>query len=168
MFIKQKLGKLENFRIGSRTIDLLPLQWYESNKKLLHRKTLEGREVVMKYLHESPELSQDDVVYEDESCLIVVDIQPCSCIVLHPRNMYEMAAVCYEIGNKNFPVFYEEEAILVPFEPALFHILLASGYDPAIESRKLLCPLKTPAVENPHGSSKLFSRIMNLPMVENS
>jgi urease accessory protein len=76
--------------------------------------------------------------------------------------MFEMASVCYEIGNKHLPLFYEDECLLVPLDIPLMRLLSAQGYDVKEEKRKLLQPLKTTV--SPHGdsNSSLFSKIMKL------
>jgi len=163
MVIQKKLGNLNTFPVESRIIDWLPVEWFETDKRILHKKTLSGREIILKFLNENPGLTQDDVVYEDEQCLVVIDITPCDSMVIHPANLYEMASVCYEIGNKHLPVFYDEGAILVPYEAPLFLLLQASGFSMRQEKRKLLRSLKTTVT--PHGLNEgksLFSKIMQL------
>ena len=86
MVIQQKLGNLNTFSLENRAIDWLPLEWYETNKRILHKKTLSGRQIILKFLKESPGLTQDDVVYEDEQCLVVIDIIPCDAMVIHPAS----------------------------------------------------------------------------------
>lgn len=163
MLIQEKLGQLHAFDIGNRRIDLLPLEWHEANKHILHRQTKGGTEVVLKFLKESPCLAQDDVLYADESCLIVVDILPCPAIVVRPTTMYGMASLCYEIGNKHLPLFYEQNEVLTPYEAPLFRLLAAAGFEPEQEERKLLHPLRTSVSPHPHsGGGSLFSRILQL------
>jgi urease accessory protein len=120
----------------------------------------------MKFLKESPNLTQGDVLYEDEKCIIVIDILPCKVIVVHPVSFYQMACLCYEIGNKHLPLFFENDEILVPFEEPLFRWLQALGFEARQQERKLLHPLKTSV--QPHGhSSSLFSKILQLTTSSN-
>lgn len=164
MLIKEKIGSLSNIEIGSREPDALSIEWYETGKRILHKKTAAGREVILKLLKESSTLLQDDVMYEDETCVIIIDIQPCDVIVVYPNSMYEMAKLCYEIGNKHLPLFYEDEVILVPFDAPLFKWLTAAGFEPVKENRKLLHQLKTAVSSHAHpdNSSSLFSKILKL------
>jgi urease accessory protein len=71
-----------------------------------------------------------------------------------------MASVCYEIGNKHLPLFYEKDELLVPFEMPLFRLLSAQGYIIKQDKRKLLQPLKTTVAAHAHGNNSLFSKIM--------
>ena len=74
--------------------------------------------------------------------------------------MFEMASVCYEIGNKHLPLFFENEEVLVPFEMPLSRLLTAQGYHIKQEDRKLIQPLRTTV--SPHGNETLFTKIMKL------
>jgi urease accessory protein len=74
-----------------------------------------------------------------------------------------MAVACYEIGNKHLPLFYEGDAILIPYEAPLLKMLQSCGFTLATEQRKLLHPLKTSVAPHLHGSSNsLFSKILQL------
>jgi urease accessory protein len=94
----------------------------------------------------------------------VVDMLPAAAIVICPESRYQVAALCYEIGNKHLPLFYDQEELLVPFDAPFFRLLQAAGYQPRQETRKLLHRLKTTVLPHPHGNSSesLFSRIMQL------
>ena len=164
MIVKEKLGNIHNFVIGNRLADIVSLEWYETNKRILHKRTQAGREVIMKFMNEGQNLMQNDVIYEDEDYLIIIDIQPCEAIVIKPKSMYQMAAVCYEIGNKHLPLFYLNDEIMVPFEMPLFKLLSAAGYEPKKESRKLMNQLKTTVSPHGHTENKqsLFSKILQL------
>ncbi len=162
MLVKEKIGNLELFAINNRNIDYVLLDWYETNKRILHKKTVLGRDISMKFLNENPQLGVGDIVYEDDFSLIAIDIKECDAIVIRPASMYETAAVCYEIGNKHLPLFYQDEEIVVAYEVPLFALLTAGGYNIEQAKRKLIQPLKTTVT--PHGSSSnsLFNRIMKL------
>jgi urease accessory protein len=162
MIIKEKVGNLQGFRSIGYQVDWLPLEWYETGKRILHKQTAAGRNVVLKFLKEAPQLQQDDIIFKDDNCVIVIDILPCEVIVVQPTNMYEMAVACYEIGNKHLPLFYEGDAILIPYEAPLLKMLQASGFGLKREYRKLLHPLKTTVSPHAHSNSSLFSKILQL------
>jgi urease accessory protein len=164
MLIKEKTGKLKDIETRGREVDRLPIVWYETNKRILHKTTFAGREVILKFLKETSMLLQDDVIYEDENYLIAIDIQPCEVIVIQPATMYNMAKLCYEIGNKHLPIFYEAEAVLIPFDAPLFKWLTAAGFEPVKEHRKLIHQLRTTVSSHAHtdNNSSLFSKILKL------
>jgi len=163
MVINEKLGNINAYEIKGRHIDWLEMEWYETRKRILHKKTRSGKSVSLKFLSESPEITQGDILYHDEFIIIAAEILPCDCIIVKPETIFETASLCYEIGNKHLPLFFEEESLLIPFEAPLFRLLTAQGYKVLREGRKLLQPLKTTV--SPHseqGNTSLFSKIMQL------
>lgn len=163
MVVYNKLRKLSSIEFGE-TIDWLYLEWYELSKRILHKRTQSGVEIILKFLQENPAHTEGDVLFEDENSIVAIQILPCDAIVIQPVNMFEMASVCYEIGNKHLPLFYEHDTVLVPFDAPLFRVLTAQGYNVIQAQKKLIQPLKTSVL--PHGntgtSESLFSKIMKL------
>jgi urease accessory protein len=169
MIIKEKIGTLASIDDRGRTVDRLLLEWFETSKRILHKKTEGGREVVLKFLGRSPNLQQDDVLFADDRILIVVDILECEVITIRPKSAYEMASVCYEIGNKHLPLFFEEETLLIPFDHPVFTMLQASGFNVSREKRKLMHPLKTTVSAHAHTPDResLFSKILKITASSN-
>lgn len=162
MIVQKKIGNIISHPVNTKCIDWLHLEWYEKGKRILRKQTVNGREVSIKFLNENPDLTDGDILVEDEEIIIAVSIIPCECIVVQPKNMFEMASVCYEVGNKHLPLFYEEESLLVPFDAPLMRLLSAQEYDVKKEERKLLQPLKTTVAPHSDGNNSLFSKIMKL------
>ena len=164
MLVKEKIGNLKT-TTGNRVIDWLDLHWYEANKRIMHKRSQAGTEVVMKFLNDNQNLTQGDILYQDDDTMIAVNIQPCDVLVIRPKNMYQMACICYEIGNKHLPLFYENDEVLVAYDAPLFRLITSSGYDAEKAERKLINPLKTTVAAHGHsgGSGEtLFSKIMRL------
>lgn len=163
MVIKNLIGNLKDISPNDRIIDCLELEWYETSKRILHKQTISGKEISLKFLNQTQNLTEGDILYEDKKMVIVVQVKACETIVIKPVSMYEMAYVCYEIGNKHLPLFYENDELLIPYEAPLLRILQASGLNPLIEDRKLLHQLKTTVSPHRHTENKsLFSRILQL------
>ena len=162
MLIQQKTGNINAIDINNRHIDWLQLEWHEAGKRILRRQTLAGNDIALKFLNKNPALTQGDVLYEDDTLIIAVEILPCEVLVIQPANLFEMASVCYEIGNKHLPLFFDKEELLVPFEMPLFRLLSAQGYAIKQDKRKLLHPLKTTVAPHAHSNTGLFSKIMQL------
>ncbi len=162
MVLQKKIGNVNSDAVDNKTIDWLQLEWHETRKRIFRKQTTGGKDVSIKFLNENPDLKEGDILFEDDNIIIAVSVLPCECIVIKPINMFEMASVCYEIGNKHLPLFYEEGSLLVPFDVPLMRLLLAQGYDIKKEERKLLQPLKTTVTPHGDGSNSLFSKIMKL------
>jgi urease accessory protein len=163
MIIREKQGNLENIAIGKRRIDLVSLEWYETEKRILHKKSASGIEIVIKSLKESLHLTQNDILYIDDELIVAVDILPCESIVVTPRNIEEAVRISYEIGNKHLPLFFFENELMIPHDAPAFRMLQASGYNVKSELRKLLHPLRTSVAPHSHNSGQsLFSKIIQL------
>jgi urease accessory protein len=162
MLIQQKAGNINSYSIDNKNIDWLSLQWFETGKRIQRKRTQSGKEVSLKFLNDNPVLTQGDILFEDDEIIIAVEVLPCSCIIIAPGNMFEAASICYEIGNKHLPLFFENDELLVPFEMPLFKLLTTQGYKVRQEERKLLHPLKTTVTPHGTGNETLFSKIMKL------
>jgi urease accessory protein len=163
MLVKEKIGNIGFFAISNRRLDYVLLEWYETSKRIMHKKTMEGVEVSMRFLNGNPRLMDGDVLYEDDFSIIAVEIKECDAMIILPKTMFEMASLCYEIGNRHIPLFYQDDELLVAFETPLFDLLKAAGFEVLTGKRKLTTPLRTSVT--PHGatnSGTLFSRIMKL------
>jgi urease accessory protein len=159
MLIQQKRGNINTVTINNRSIDWLQLEWYETSKRIMRRQTRAGIDLALKFLDKDPALAQGDILYENDTLVIAVEILPCEVLVIQPANLFEVASVCYEIGNKHLPLFFEKEELLVPFEMPLFRLLSSQGYAIKQDKRKLLQPLKTTVSPHEHSNS-LFTKIM--------
>lgn len=163
MLLQEKIGHVDSFRVNNQAMDWLPLEWYETTKRILRKQTVHGREVSLKFLNENPALTEGDILYADENTVIAVTVLSCNCIVIKPANMLEMASVSYEIGNKHLPLFFDGEELLVPFEMPLFNLLVVQGYAIQQQQRKLLKQLKTTVAPHPVGiGNNVFSKILTL------
>lgn len=143
MLIQENKGRWDGTVSGQKKVDYLGVEWYETNKRILHKRTLAGTPVTLRFLNQNPDLKDGDLLFEDDHLLVLVEIIACKTIVLAPNNFIETAALCYEIGNRHLPLFIEGQDLLVPFEMPLFHLLQASGYQPEVQERKLEHALKT-------------------------
>jgi len=166
MVVQEKIGNLTSFAVDGRTVDLFPVEWYETNKRILRRPTRGGRELALKFLQESPALCDGDVLHADDTAVIVVEILPCETLVIRMTAPQDIASICYEIGNRHLPLFIDAGELLVPAEDPIHRWLIASGYDVRREDRKLLHPLRSTVAAHAHpnssGSGSLFSRIMQI------
>ena len=141
MLVTEIIGNINFFNTNNRKIDYLILEWHETNKRILHKKTIGGLDVIMGFVKQNPSLSEGDIIYEDDFNVIAIEIKECETIVLLPKSMLEMGRMCNEIGESGQQVFYQSDEILIAFEDSLFRSLSAAGYDMSVENRKLVTPL---------------------------
>ncbi|MFR9603072.1 MAG: urease accessory protein UreE [Rikenellaceae bacterium] len=165
MKITEILGNQSQVDLSGLEIDEVQLEWYELSKRIQRKKTAAGRDIAMKYMAESVAMKEGDVLFRDTDYAIVVRVLATPTIVISPANMYEMATICYEIGNKHMPLFIEGEEILLPYEAPMFRWLQSAGYNPKEESRKLVNRLKSNASGHHHSHDKphhesLFEKVI--------
>jgi urease accessory protein len=141
MLITEKIGNINFFNANNRKIDYVVLEWHETNKRILHKKTIGGLDVIMKFVNENPALSEGDIIYEDDFKVIAIELKDCETIVLRPKSMLEMGRICNEIGESHQQAFYQSDEILIAYEESLFRSFSAAGYDIGLEKRKLITPL---------------------------
>jgi urease accessory protein len=156
MLIENKIGNVSNFIIKGKTIDLLSLEWYETRKKILRKKTVSGRELSLKFLNEKVVLTEGDILLDEETVITAISILPCDSIVIEPKNAMEIASICYEIGNRHLPLFFEKDLLMTPLDIPLFNLLLKQGYTAKKENRKLLQSLNTTVAPHNIGFSEDF------------
>ena len=143
MLIIEKYGNLLTTAVRNRYIDNVLIEWFEANKRILHKQTKSGVDITLKFLNENPELKDGDILFGDDEKLIVVEIKPCECIVLAPLNIHDASAICYEIGNRHLPLFFENDQLLIPFEMPVYNLLMAAGFHVVLQIRKLQHRFKT-------------------------
>ena len=83
----------------------------------------------------------------------------------YTKTILAASSLCYEIGNRHLPLFYEGNDLLVPFEMPLHNLLQAAGFLLRVEERKLNNALKTTVL--PHlqvtATDNLFGEFRQLP-----
>ncbi|WP_266205083.1 urease accessory protein UreE [Pontibacter kalidii] len=125
--------------VGQRTVDVLEVEWHETPKSRMRRKTKAGREVLINR-RDRGTFQDGDTLYLSDELVVILRIRPCDCIVLRPTTLQEVGTVCFEIGNKHVPIFMtEQEEVCVAYDGYLYQMLLSNGFAPAIEER-VLCP----------------------------
>jgi urease accessory protein len=163
MLVQNKIGHIDSFQINDRSIDYWELEWYECQKRIIRKKTKSGLEISFKSLNENPVFTEGDIIFENETIIVVVSVIAIEAITIKANSMFEMASICYEIGNKHVPLFYQNEELIIPFEKPLFDQLAAQGYEVFKNERKLLFPLRTSVSSHAHQSGEsLFTKIMKL------
>ena len=162
MIIHQIVGNKATNACDGLVVDILEIEWFEATKRIQRRHTNSGMEIAIKFTQEGQRLHQDDILYQDDKKVVLVHIKPCEAIVMIPVSLLEMGTICYEIGNKHLPLFIQDDKIMMPFEMPMFRWLEASGYKPDEQELQLLHVLKSNVAPHGHGSSSLFTKILNI------
>ena len=128
-------------------IDKLLLEWHETSKRIIRKSSQNGRDVAIRRQNNQP-LLDGDILNQTETEVLIIDILPCDVIRICPQNMSEMAILCYEIGNRHAPIFIENDVVMLPFDAPMFRLLMANGFRPERDFRKLTNRLPTSVTAN--------------------
>lgn len=128
MLCEKILGKLSQMDCTGKDIEYVDIEWHEAFGKIHRKLTDRGRDIGIR-LDDSVltrGLVQDDVIYQDEKLVIAVNTPPCEVIKINFNEGHErMAAkVCYEIGNRHAPLFWDgENAFLTIYDEPMYRML---------------------------------------------
>lgn len=106
------------------TTDVLELEWFETNKHLLKRASLQG---VLLQLEKSPRQKwrEGDNLWSQGNCVATIRIKPCLAIKICTDDSTILGDFCYYIGNRHLPMFTDAEnnCFVVPYDGNLFEQL---------------------------------------------
>jgi urease accessory protein len=142
MLVHEKIGNLASYQ-SDKQQDIILLEWFETSKRIWHKKTIGGTSISFRCLSGPPQLREGDILHEGEKSIIVVDIIPAETLLIYPKNSQQYAAIAYEIGNKHLPLFFDNGVLMTPFDLPLYRQLQTQGYDMHEEMKKLSKPLQT-------------------------
>ena len=151
-------SKLDRIDLAGFDIDFVEIEWYEVSKKILHKVSSKGVEVGLK-LSSDKALKHGDVLHLEGNSALVVQIPECDCIALRPQTLSAMGKACYEIGNRHAPLFYQEDRLLMPYDPPLLEALKKCGFEAYKCSARLIAPLGT--LHHDHSHEHVHSQEVN-------
>jgi len=138
--------------------DSLPIEWYESTKRIQRLKTDDGLEIAIRLLGTNGRLQDGDILYEDEDAIVVVVIKPCEVLVIPIPDIPTIGFISCEIGNKHLPLFVEDGVLLLPFERPMLHWLESNGFNPQRAERKLKNGLNANVDPSHHKSMRVATQ----------
>ena len=82
MVCEKVIGKLKDVDIAGKTVEYVDIEWHEAFKKIHRKVTGQGREVGIRMDDSilTRGLFQDDVIYDADGVVIVVNTPPCEVI----------------------------------------------------------------------------------------
>jgi len=133
-------GEPDKFDLTGFEKDYVEIEWYEVAKKILYKISKNGMEVGIK-LNGDRALKHGDILSIEGNRALIVEIPECECIGLKPLTQLMMGKACYEIGNRHSPLFYQEDRLLLPYDPPLLEALKKCGFDAYKCTARLITPL---------------------------
>lgn len=130
-------GNAKNLNLEGKEVDYFDLEWFETTRKVLRKKTrINGEEVAFRILKENFRVKHLDILFEEGNKIILASVIPAPAIILQPKTMLQMGTICYEIGNQHIPIFIENDEVILPFEDPIFKVLDKAGYNP-VEGKRV-------------------------------
>ena len=79
--------------------------------------------------HSRP-MEDGDILYADDSRVIVVRLLPCEVTVIPVHTMKEMGRLCFELGNRHLSLSIGDSQVTVPYDEPTFRYLEKLGFHP--------------------------------------
>lgn len=127
MVVEKILGSIEDYELGSRRADRVFLEWFEADKKLLHKQTESGMEIGIRV---NQPLKDGDILYVNSERIIFVEILPTELICVKVETMLKMGRLCFELGNRHLQLDISEDEVRVPYDAPTFEYLEKLGFNP--------------------------------------
>jgi urease accessory protein len=100
---------------ASRIVDYVDIPWDQRRSTLKARSR--GGEEIRVLLPRGQILRHGDVLFEDETRAVVVNVLPCELLVVRSDNSRLMIELALELGNLHWPTQVTETEIIFPEEP---------------------------------------------------
>lgn len=143
MLCEKVIGKLSELQTENKKIEYVDIEWHEAFKKIHRKIGSEGSDIGIRMGDEILKrgLFQDDVIYDQDGVVVVVNTPPCEVLVVTIKPGHEKwaAKVCYEIGNRHAPLFWGENGTFITIfnEPMFVLLQNIHGAEVRREVRKL-------------------------------
>ena len=120
--------------LASRAVDFVDIHWDQRRSTLKARSR--GGEEVRVLLPRGRTIRHGDVLFEDVSRAVVVNVRPCELTVVRSADSRLMAALSLELGNLHWPTQVTETEIIFPDGPDAMAAVRRLGLQTAREIRR--------------------------------
>lgn len=100
----------EDEDFAGRTVDYVDIQWDQQRSTL--KAQSRGGEEVRVLLPRGQALQHGDVIFEDQTRAVVVNVLPCEVIVVRSGEPRRMAELALELGNLHWPTEVTETELI--------------------------------------------------------
>lgn len=158
MLITQIIGNLHTTHhdYSQHEIDYLELEWFELSKRILRKTSCANQELGININETGLSFNDQDILFADEQRVIAIKVLPTQAIAITPSNHYEIARICYELGNRHAPVFcaeHDHSILLVPFDQPMLVLLEKLGVSVQVVHARLVHPLSQKPSNHDHNHS---------------
>lgn len=138
MIIEEIQGNIANLSPEEKQkhIEKVYLENSDLVKRIQRVKTDHGNEIGIR-LKQPIDLQYGDILYQDETNMIVVDVNSEDLLVIKPRNLKEMGDIAHQLGNRHLPAQFTDTEILVQYDYLVEDLLKQLGIPFNHEDRKV-------------------------------
>ncbi len=95
-----------------------------------------GNEIGIR-LKQPIDLQYGDILYKDDTNMIIVDVNSEDLLVIKPRTLQEMGDIAHQLGNRHLPAQFTETEMLVQYDYLVESLLKDLGIPYEHEDRKV-------------------------------
>ena len=123
--IEAVLGNLNDFPVGERIVERLPVDSSAMTRRLLRLASSIGDLGVM--LAGDARIRDGDVLVADDVRVIAVAVAPDDVLIAYPASIAQAVEIAHALGNRHIPVLRDGDAIVVAYASPLEELLVRSG-----------------------------------------
>ena len=104
MIIEEIQGNIANLSQDEKQkhVEKVYLENSDLVKRIQRVKTDHGNEIGIR-LKQPIDLQYGDILYQDDTNMIIVDVNSEDLLVIKPRNLKEMGDIAHQLGNRHLP-----------------------------------------------------------------
>ncbi|SCS41771.1 urease accessory protein UreE [Staphylococcus caeli] len=138
MIIEEIVGNIANLTDSDKNkhIEKVYLENSDLVKRIQRVTTDHGNEIGIR-LKQPIDLQYGDILYQDDTNMIIVDVNSEDLLVIKPRSLQEMGDIAHQLGNRHLPAQFTETEMLVQYDYLVESLLKDLGIPYEHEDRKV-------------------------------
>lgn len=138
MIIEEIVGNIANIADSEKGkhIEKVYLENSGLVKRIQRVTTDHGNEIGIR-LKQPIDLQYGDILYKDDTNMIIVDVNSEDLLVIKPRTLQEMGDIAHQLGNRHLPAQFTETEMLVQYDYLVESLLKDLGIPYEHEDRKV-------------------------------
>lgn len=138
MIVEEIVGNIANLseKEKGKHIEKVYLENSDLVKRIQRVKTDHGNELGIR-LKQPIDLQYGDILYKDDTNMIIVDVNSEDLLVIKPRTIQEMGNIAHQLGNRHLPAQFTETEMLVQYDYLVESLLQDLGIPHTHEDRKV-------------------------------
>lgn len=138
MIIEEIKGNIANLPQDEKNkhVEKVYLENSDLAKRIQRVTTDHGNEIGIR-LKQPIDLQYGDILYQDDSDMIIIDVNSEDLLVIKPRTLQEMGDIAHQLGNRHLPAQFTETEMLVQYDYLVESLLKDLGIPYSHEDRKV-------------------------------